>query len=54
MAAGDRNKTGKPKDIVRHYIFSGHLPICGEKRFGYATNNKSDIDCKKCLKKLTG
>lgn len=48
MAAGDRNKAGKPKDFVRHFGYSGK-PICGTKNYGYLADSISDTTCKKCL-----
>lgn len=51
MAAGDRNKAGKPKDIVKHFS-NDTLPVCGTKGFGYRTNDISDVTCLKCRRKI--
>jgi len=54
MAAGDRYKNGKPKDIVRHYLNSDKTgTICGRKSWGYGSHDVDDTDCLNCLKKLT-
>ncbi len=52
MAAGDRNKRGKSIDIVRHYRLND-LPICKQKKWGYATNDINDVTCKICKKILS-
>ncbi len=52
MAAGDRNSKGKPTDVVVHYNVSSRTPFCGTKNWGYATANKDEVTCLKCLKKL--
>lgn len=58
MAAGDRNKKGKPKDFVRHFGDKKSpdkdylLAICGNKRAGYVTNDLYDVTCEKCTIKL--
>lgn len=57
MAAGDRNKKGKATDIVRHYnaaqpIIFPVKGLCGRKNVGYATDDKNDVTCLSCLKKL--
>lgn len=51
MAAGDRNKKGKPKDIVRHGLRpDGNKTLCGRGEWWYATTAYSwDVDCLKCL-----
>lgn len=55
MAAGDRNKSGKPKDFVRHYGDQKRtdkdylMAVCGNKRAGYVTNDTSDVTCIKCM-----
>ncbi len=55
MPAGDRNKKGKPTDMVRHYgleknPFKDYLmPICGNKRAGYVTDDVSDVTCERCM-----
>ena len=48
MAAGDRYKNGRPKDIVRH-AKSGDGVICGIKSAGYSTYDHNDVTCKRCL-----
>jgi len=50
MAAGDR-KNGKPTDVVRHFATTTKT-LCGRLKFGYATDDKSDVTCLSCLKKL--
>ena len=55
MSAGDRNKlTGKPLDIVRHYLNNPNdeITLCKRKNWGYASNNINDVTCLKCLKML--
>lgn len=57
MAAGDRNKNGKPKDLVKHYgevLNDNHylLAICGNKRAGYVSYDKNEITCIKCINKI--
>lgn len=58
MAAGDRNKNGKPKDFVRHYGTEKNpdknylLAVCGNKRSGYVTDDSGDVTCVKCLNKM--
>ena len=58
MAAGDRNKSGKPKDFVRHYGNQKNhnkdylLAICGNKRAGYVTDDIHDVTCVKCTCKM--
>lgn len=53
MSAGDRNKSGKPSDIVRHFKYLNHEnTICGRFYVGYATNDIADITCLVCLKIL--
>lgn len=50
MAAGDRNKNGTPKDIVRHYQLNGStITACKRKNPGYSTEDWNDVDCKACL-----
>ena len=52
MAAGERYSNGKPKDIVKH-AKSGltGLVHCGQKNYGYLTDDWSDVTCLKCLRK---
>lgn len=52
MAAGNRNKTGKPTDIVRHYKTNEDVALCGRKSCGYSSDDLTDVTCKTCLKKL--
>lgn len=59
MAAGNRNKSGKPTDIVKHYKMAHERQTyCGRKKWGYATSDLSkvvldkEITCKSCLKLL--
>jgi hypothetical protein len=57
MAAGDRYKNGKPKDIVRHakarVPITGEIKaLCGNKNAGYLTFDDTDVTCLKCLKKI--
>lgn len=53
MATGDRNKKGKPTDIVRHFAFvDGQIPVCDNLRYGYSTNVYSEVTCKNCLKRI--
>ena len=55
MSAGDRNKlTGKPQDVVRHYLNNSNdeITICKRKNWYYASNNKDDVTCLRCLKLL--
>ena len=58
MAAGDRNKKGKPKDFVRHFGDKKSpnkdylLAICGNKRAGYVTDDYRDITCIACTNRL--
>lgn len=67
MAAGERHSNGKPKDIVRHMwgnnsievgyglfkrkIWDGET-LCGRSDVGYASDDKSDVTCLKCLNKI--
>lgn len=51
MAAGDRNKQGKPIDVVRHYKIDDKT-ICGRINWSYATNDINDVTCIKCIKAL--
>lgn len=51
MAAGERHKNGKPKDIVRHYAAFEKSTLCGRKNPGYATQDWTDVTCSKCLDK---
>lgn len=54
MSASDKTKNGNWKDYVRHF---GHIhggeAICGNKNAGFVTKDETDVDCKKCLKKIT-
>lgn len=53
MAAGERYQNGKPKDIVKH-AQSGLDPnviVCGQKNYGYSTDDWSDVTCLKCLRR---
>ncbi len=56
MAAGDRNKKGKPTDIVRHFstskVNSTIITLCGRKNPAYATDDRNDVTCLKCKKKV--
>lgn len=59
MAAGDRNKAGKPTDIVRHYKMAHeNKTYCGRKKWGYATSDLAkvmidkEITCNACLRLL--
>ena len=53
MSAGDRNKTGKPKDFVRHFSHQyGADPVCLTKKYGYSTKDISNVTCIKCKKKI--
>ncbi len=60
MAAGERYKNGKPKDVVRHF---GHSfsdvettltvePICGTKGSGYVSDNIDEVTCIRCKRKI--
>lgn len=59
MAAGDRNKSGKPKDFVRHYGNKMNsktlylIAFCGNKKAGYVTNDTTDVTCMKCISKIS-
>lgn len=54
MPVGDRNKKGFRTDLAKHYSYSdADTPICGNKRYGYSSNDITNVDCKKCLNKLT-
>ncbi len=54
MSAGDRNKSGKAIDIVRHYSRNGDgkESICGLVLPWYSSSDFEDVTCKKCLRKL--
>ena len=55
MSAGDRNKTGKPTDIVCHFKYPNReITLCGRNHVLYATNDITDISCLSCLKILKG
>lgn len=51
MAAGTRNKNGKPVDFVKHYgNKEGQLPtVCNNKKAGYITSGIKDVTCLKCI-----
>lgn len=57
MAAGDRYKNGKPKDIVRHARdgnpedWREWISICGRKVPGYSTTDWGEVTCKRCLQR---
>ena len=51
MAAGDRNKLGKPIDIVRHFKVDDKT-ICGRTNWSYATTDINDVTCIACKKAL--
>lgn len=68
MAAGDRYKNGKPKDVVRHMNGNNRVVVpegtfrtlvwdgktfCGRLGVDYSTNNWNDVTCLKCLKHKT-
>jgi hypothetical protein len=55
MAATERNTKGKATDFVAHLSMTvpGEGPVlCGNKKFGYATTDKSEVTCLKCLAKM--
>lgn len=63
MAAGDRNKSGKPTDIVRHFWapiteerdrFNERISktMCGRKDVGYCSSDVEDVTCLRCLSKI--
>lgn len=54
MAAGDRYKNGKPKDIVRHARVGGQsddVTMCGRKNPGYITDDMSEVTCLACIRR---
>lgn len=53
MAAGERYLNGKPKDIVKHAKngLDPTLIVCGQKNYGYSTDDWSDVTCIKCLRR---
>lgn len=54
MAAGDRNKDGKPKDYVVHMIIN-QMPVCGIKKWMVGTDGSKDQGkptCLNCIKIL--
>lgn len=52
MAATDKYKNGKRKDYASHLSKEmGGLPLCGNKNYGYSTNDIKDVDCLKCKSK---
>lgn len=53
MAASDKSKKGNRTDYAKHYSLTpAGNPLCGNKRYGYSTPDKTDVDCEKCLKQL--
>jgi len=50
MAAGDRRKNGKPKDIVRRLSDNLEGIICKTKNYRYKTKDKEDVTCIRCMK----
>jgi len=53
MAAGDRTKSGKPSDIVRHYLNDDRTKtMCGRSNWGYGSRDKSDTSCIACKRRL--
>lgn len=52
MAATDKYKNGKRKDYACHYSEKmAGIPLCGNKKYGYSTNEIKEVDCKICLRK---
>lgn len=55
MAAGNKSKTGNRTDYAKHYsLIDGGSPVCSNSRYGYSTNDVSDVDCVKCMAWLLG
>lgn len=53
MAAGDRDIKSKPIDGVKHYSFSSAgWPICDTKGYKYSSPDRSETNCKKCIRRL--
>lgn len=50
MAAGERSKSGKPKDYVKHAGKINGSPVCDTENFGYVDMQWVDVTCKRCMK----
>ena len=49
MAATDKNSKGKRTDYAKHYsLITGGSPVCGNKNYGYSTNDTNEVDCERC------
>jgi hypothetical protein len=52
MAAGNRNKKGKPTDYVVHSGIDFVNTLCGINATVISSGKDSDVTCLKCLKKM--
>lgn len=50
MASGNRNRNGKPTDIVCHFMAdNSQKPFCNQKIWWYSTTKWDEVTCRKCL-----